>query len=67
MQREPDIEAAAQVGRAGLDVTTFLRTTDLLELATMQAVADRVIELQAEDREDLAVRIRKHIAEMLDG
>lgn len=65
--RDEEIEAAALVAHAGLDVGRFLESDDAVDLAVMQGVADRVLELRAEDRKELANLIRNEIAEMLNG
>lgn len=65
--RDEEIEAAALVAHAGLDAVHFLRSTDPVELAAMQGIAGRVLELRHEDRKELANLIRNEIAEMLNG
>lgn len=62
-----EVEAAAHIAAAGLDVACFLTSSDPLEVAFMQAVAARVAELRAEERLELARLIRNEIAESLNG
>lgn len=66
-ERVEEIEAAAIVGFAGLDADAFLRLDEPLEQAVTLAVANRIVELKIDEREDLARRIRHEIAEMLNG
>lgn len=66
-ERAPEIEAAAVIALAGLDVHRFLACDDPLEVAVMQGVATRVLELQAEQRQHLAQCIRDEIGTMLSG
>lgn len=60
-----EIEAAAFIAHAGLDLHQFLHLGDPLEQAIWQQVAKRVLERRADERVELARLIRREIVEAL--
>lgn len=62
-----EIDAAAMIGLAGMDPVRFLEERDPVAAWTMGQVARRRLELGAELREDLAVRIANNVGVMLGG
>lgn len=58
-----EIEAAAYIAHAGLDLARFLALDDPLEQAVWQQVAKRVLERRGEERQELAQMIRNEIVE----
>lgn len=55
------------ISLAGMNPVTFLTTEDPLLAETMAAVAQRRLELAADERQDLAVRTGNALAEALSG
>jgi hypothetical protein len=62
-----EIEAAAIVGFAGLDALAFIQMEDPLEQAVVLAVANRIVELKTDERQDLARLIRNEVVEGISG
>lgn len=63
---DPEIEAAALVAAAGIDLIGYLHA-DELEQAVILAAAARVHEIHQLDRHNLAVEIRNEIGELFGG